>query len=73
MKTSSEWSFKSWLAKAKGVDLPVSSLLNDIFGDRDFPDTEDKEIMLEYLQKRKVDAATLDSFESVWSIYQSMK
>ena len=71
--STSKWTFKKWWAERKEADLPADSLLNDIFGDRDFPDTEDKEILLRYLQKRKVDAATINSFEAMWNTYRAIK
>lgn len=42
--------FKDWILKYKGKDSIKGDLANDIYSDKDFPDTEDIEKIKSYLE-----------------------
>ncbi len=50
------WTFKTWIALFKGVDLPIGDLADAISKDEDFPDEDYFDEMWEHIsQKSKYD------------------
>lgn len=50
------WTFKTWISRFKGVDLPIGDLADDITRDSDFPEHDDFGEIHEYInQKSKGD------------------
>lgn len=60
--------FKEWLLKFKGVDLPIGDIAAEVELDEDFPNTKDYEILREYLEIN----ATSDSFMRVFEYSYKM-
>ncbi|WBX80154.1 YozE family protein [Virgibacillus salarius] len=63
-------SFKEWLMHFKDVDRPIGDLANDIAKDGCFPDTSDKEKILEHLEQHNAMDAAIITFEYVYSFYK---
>lgn len=68
------WTFKTWIDRFKGVDLPIGDLANDIAKDPDFP-CEDYfgEIWDHISLKCKSDPDILEAFSLAWSYYLASK
>ena len=66
------WTFKTWILKFKGVDLPIGDLANDISGDSDFPDDDFAEIY-DYLISKHATEPVLDTFVTSWNFYLASK
>ncbi|QHT61727.1 hypothetical protein GXP70_18265 [Paenibacillus lycopersici] len=74
MPTPIPWTFKTWIACFKGVDLPIGDLADDILRDSSFPDEDDFGLILEHLStKSKGNSNVLETFALVWSFYQVSK
>lgn len=71
----SPWAFKKWLANFEQVDLPIGDLAKDVAADKSFPDSDNKDEILSYLQSSSVHAslAALETFETVWDFYQASR
>ncbi|MED2140225.1 YozE family protein [Bacillus thuringiensis] len=54
--------YKEWLLKFKGVDLPIGDIAMDVELDDNFPNTKDYESIREYLETNP----TSDSFMRVF-------
>lgn len=61
------WTFKTWIANFKDVDLPIGDFARDIGQDKSFPKTEDYEVMENYLRHHHAD---LEMFKAIWDFYQ---
>lgn len=61
--------FKEWIAKYEKQDKPIGDLAHDISGDKSFPDTNDCEIILDYLHSRGACDEAIDVFKSAWRKY----
>nr|DAY56189.1 MAG TPA: YozE [Caudoviricetes sp.] len=70
MQVNNQVTFKSWIAEFKGVDLPIGDYANDIARDKNFPDTEDLQKILDYLTFHNAD---IEMFEAIWDFYQRTK
>lgn len=64
-----KWTFKTWLACFKDVDLPIGDLARDIERDAESPDTEDFDRLRYYFSSKG--KHVLDAFIPVWDFYQS--
>ena len=64
------WTFKTWIANFKGVDLPIGDYAYDIGRDENFPDTEDYQVIEDYLVCHHAD---LEMFKAIWEFYQRTK
>lgn len=68
------WTFKTWIANFKGVDLPIGDLAEDISKDKGFPD-EDYflEIWEHISSKCGSDPEILETFALAWNYYLASK
>lgn len=68
------WTFKSWIVRFKGVDLPIGDLANGIAKDADFPD-EDYfgEIWGHLSTKCKCNPDIMETFALAWNYYLASK
>lgn len=64
------WTFKSWIANFRGVDLPIGDYANDILADENFPDTEDFSVIRDYLISKHADIGMI---EAIWEFYSKTK
>lgn len=66
------WTFKSWLLRFDGVDLPIGDLAKDICSDEYFPkDADDFDEIYDYLRSKTTNYDVLDTFLIVWQFYRS--
>ena len=63
------WTFKTWIANFKGVDLPIGDYANDIGRDENFPDTEDYQVVLSENQMRNHDYSSVGNFGTVVAVF----
>lgn len=63
------WTFKTWLAKFEGVDLPIGDLARDVAKDSNFPGEDAFEFILEYLTYKRADTRVIETFCIVWNFY----
>jgi uncharacterized protein YozE (UPF0346 family) len=54
--------FKEWLLKFSGVDLPIGDIAADVAADDNFPNTKDYQSIVDYLKSNP----TSDSFMRVF-------
>lgn len=68
------WTFKTWIIRIRGVDLPIGDLANDIAKDESFPD-EDYflEIWEHISNKCGQDPDILETFSLAWNYYLASK
>jgi len=72
--TEIPWTFKTWIANFKNVDLPIGDLADDILRSLDFPEEDDFGEIYEYLSvKAKGRSAILETFALVWAFYQASR
>lgn len=66
------WTFKTWVANFKDVDLPIGELSHDVERDVEFPDTDDFYDLVSYIARKSgYDTEIIETFRVVWSFYQS--
>ena len=63
------WTFKTWLAKFKDIDLPIGDLATDVLADSAFPDKDDFKTIYSYLTSRRADDVVMETFKIVWNFY----
>ena len=63
------WTFKTWILKFKGVDLPIGDLANDVSEDSNFPDDDDLSEIYDYLISKHATEPVLDTFVTSWNFY----
>lgn len=68
-----KWTFKTWLANFKEVDLPIGDLAKDILGDEEFPDDDYFGDILDHLQSRRACPEAIETFSTVWNFYLASK
>lgn len=68
------WTFKTWIIRFRGVNLPIGDLANDIAKDERFPD-EDYflEIWEHISNKCGQDPDILETFSLAWNYYLASK
>lgn len=68
------WTFKTWIIRFRGVDLPIGDLADDIAKDESFPD-EDYflEIWEHISNKCGQDPDILETFSLAWNYYLASK
>lgn len=71
--TAIPWTFKTWIAKFKGVDLPIGDLADDVLRDPGFPEEDNFGDILEHLNSKTSNSAVLEAFVLAWSYYQASK
>lgn len=66
------YSFKEWLDKFKGVDLPIGDLQADVAKDPTFPkQSRDHDEIRDYLQYHaRASREALETFEECYEFYQ---
>lgn len=67
------WTFKTWISKFEGVDLPIGDLAYDIQRDPDFPEDNDFGIIHEYITYKTSDSGIIETFVTVWNFYLSTR
>lgn len=65
--------FVLWLEKFKSVDLPIGDLAIDVLSDKSFPQTSNKDVILNHLKRRNACTEAIQSFEAVWDFYIKTK
>jgi len=65
--------FKEWLMHFKNVNLPIGDLAKEIERDENFPNTSDKEIILEHLESHNAMDGVINTFEYVYAFYKEDK
>ena len=64
------WTFKSWIANFKAVDLPIGDLARDVDRDPEFPESDDfSEIAAHVLRHWGADGPVLSVLAEAWSYY----
>jgi uncharacterized protein YozE (UPF0346 family) len=63
--------FKNWIAKYEKQGKPIGDLARDISGDKEFPETNDCEKILDYLHHNHACDNAIDTFKSAWRRYIS--
>lgn len=65
-----DWTFKSWIARFAGVDLPIGDLVADIDCDRSFPGVDDYDQLLDHITLVSHNAPdVIETFKQAWSYY----
>jgi uncharacterized protein YozE (UPF0346 family) len=67
------WTFKTWIANFKDVDLPIGDLAVDILRDPSFPDSEDYSVLRSHIMSKQRDRVVMETFETVWNFYQASR
>jgi hypothetical protein len=62
--------FKKWIDKFIEVDLPIGDLSRDIKRDKAFPDTNNREKIISYLESKRAPDIVLSTFNNVWDFYK---
>lgn len=63
------WTFKTWIANFKDVDLPIGDLARDILSNPDFPEEDDFGYIHEYLISKNFGSNVIETFSTVWCFY----
>ncbi len=65
--------FKEWIVRHKDEDTPLGDLAYDVSRDRDFPEENTKEAILDHLNGFTAHACpeAIDEFKRAWASYQS--
>lgn len=68
-------SYKDWIARFQIVErpCPLADLAIDVCEDDDFPDSDNKYDILEYLRRSGACEAALQTFDDTWIMYQRVK
>jgi len=61
--------YKEWLLKFVGVDLPIGDIAADVAADDEFPNTKDHESILEYLESNSSSASFMRVFEYSFKMF----
>lgn len=71
--TEIPWTFKTWIANFKDVDLPIGDLAQDILKDSDFPEDDHFGTIHEHITSKAKHDAVIETFVTVWNFYQASK
>lgn len=64
------WTFKDWILKFQGVDLPIGDLADDVARDPDFPAEDYFDELLAHIAKKSLNNAVIvETFVLAWSYY----
>lgn len=65
--------FKEWIIRHKGKDTPLGNLADDVSRDKDFPEENTKEAILDHLTGFTTRACpeAVDEFKHAWKSYQA--
>ena len=61
--------FKEWIIKFVGVDLPIGDIAADILEDKNFPNVKDYQTILEYLEATPTSDSFMRVFEYTYKMY----
>lgn len=61
--------YKEWILKFKGVDLPIGDIVDDISVDENFPNVKDYETILGYLETNPTSDSFMRVFEYSYKMY----
>lgn len=68
------WTFKTWIANFRGVDLPIGDLADDILRDDEFPEEDYFGEILEHISiKCRYDSDIIETFVLAWNYYLASK
>ncbi|ENH96685.1 hypothetical protein J416_09314 [Gracilibacillus halophilus YIM-C55.5] len=67
------WTFKTWIANFKGVNLPIGDLADDIMSDPDFPEVDSFNAIHDYLYEKASHPNVMETFILAWNFYQASK
>lgn len=71
MKSEIPWTFKTWIVRFKGVDLPIGDLAKDIVSDEDFPNEDYFSDIYDHLRSKHANSICLETFVAAWNYYLS--
>lgn len=63
------WTFKTWLANFREVDLPIGDLAKEFLDNPDFPADESFGIIYEFICDQTEDTRKIEVFVQVWNFY----
>ncbi|MBG9786913.1 hypothetical protein ABD74_04530 [Brevibacillus laterosporus] len=61
--------FKEWLAHFEFVDRPIGDLAKDVKKNDNFPETNDYNELLNYIESSAKHRNVIETFENAWSYY----
>lgn len=61
--------FKEWLLKFVGVDLPIGDIASDVSLDENFPNVKDYETIFDYLESNPTSDSFMRVFEYSYKMY----
>lgn len=61
--------FKNWIQKFQNDKTPTGDLAKDILNDPNFPNQNNKTIILEYLYKNNAIPQAIETFQNTWQAY----
>lgn len=67
------WTFKSWIANFKDVDLPIGDLASDILEDTNFPEDDDFDTIHAYIYSKAHHSSVVETFVITWNYYLASK
>lgn len=68
------WTFKTWIVRFKGVDLPIGDLADDVARDPEFPEEDYFDEILDHISaKCHHDADVMETFVLAWGYYLSSR
>ncbi|MCI7152124.1 YozE family protein [Flavonifractor plautii] len=68
--TKVPWTFKTWILRFQGVDLPIGDLADDVTKDPDFPEEDYFDELLAHIQEKSHNNAdVVETFVLAWGYY----
>lgn len=61
--------FKEWIIKFVGVNLPIGDIAADIAEDKDFPNVKDYQTIIEYLERHNSSDSFIRVFEYSFKMF----
>lgn len=68
-----QWTFKKWIANFESVNLPIGDLSKDISSDKDFPISDDFQVIYDYIRHKSSSDSALETFVAVWNFYTASR
>ena len=62
--------FKKWVVKFNEVHLPIGDLARDIMNDDAFPESNDYDAMLDYLENIHASDQAIQTFENAFAYFK---
>ena len=63
--------FVDWILRLRTRNTPTGDLARDLMSDKNFPNSSDKEKILNYLYSHNACADAIKAFRNAWSSYQT--